>query len=601
MLIDGNHRPISNYGYQAVHQSAMHFLVLATDYDGTLAHDGVVDDNSIAALERLRNSGRRIVLVTGRHLPDLCKIFPRLELFDRVIVENGGVLYRPQTHEEKPLCPPPNEHFLSLLRDRNIPFSVGKTIVATWQPHDAAVLGAIRDLGLDLQVIFNKGSVMVLPSGVNKGTGLQAALDELEVSYHNVVSVGDAENDLSFMRLSACSVAVANALPSLKEHADIVTQKPRGEGVTELVDHLITDDLAVFDGKLSRHSISLGDRIREKTPTNGHEEDRQLLTSPRGASILIAGPSASGKSTAVAGILEELVQHGYQFCLIDPEGDYDGFTEALSFGSAKEPPDTKSIFRAMEFPKQSVVINLLGVKMDDRAGSFASLLPRIIDFRARSARPHWLIIDEAHHLLPSQWTPANAMVPQLLESTIFITVHPEHVAKAALQSIDIVMAIGKTPAQTFRSFAEVLGIKPPSRKVAELNQGEALVWLPKHGEDLIRVKAPRGTRERLRHMRQYAEGELSPDQSFYFRGPESKLNLRAQNLKTFLQLAEGVDDDTWMFHLRNGDYSTWFETIVKDDELKRQAAEIERDHNLSAQESRDRIKQAVEARYTAPA
>jgi hypothetical protein len=402
--------------------------------------------------------------------------------------------------------------------------------------------------------------------------------------------------------LSACSVAVANALPSLKEHADVVMEKPRGEGVTELIDHLIEDDLAVFDAKLSRHSISLGDRIPEKTPsTNGHEEGQQLLVISLGASILVAGPSASGKSTAVAGILELFLQHSYQFCLIDPEGDYDGFTDALSFGSAKEPPDTKAVFRALEFPKQSVVVNLLGVKMDDRAEYFATLLPHIIDLRARSARPHWFIIDEAHHLLPSSWTPANAMVPQLLESTILITVHPEHVAKAALRSIDIVMAIGKTPAETFRSFAQALEIKPPSHKFAELSQGEALVWFPKHREDLVPVKAPRSTRERLRHVRQYAEGELSPDQSFYFRGRESKLNLRAQNLKTFLQLAEGVDDETWMFHLRNGDYSTWFETIVKDNELKRQAAEIESDQNISAQESRERIKQAVEARYTAPA
>jgi len=242
----------------------MHFLVLATDYDGTLAHGGVVDDNTVGALERLRSSGRRVVLVTGRHLPDLCNIFPRLELFDRVIVENGGLLYRPQTREQKPLCPPPNERFVSLLRERNVPFAVGRTIVATWQPHDTAVLAAIRDLGLDLQVIFNKGSVMVLPSGINKGTGLQEALDELGVSYHNVVSVGDAENDLSFMRLSACSVAVGNALPSLKENADVVIDKPRGEGVTALIDQLISDDLAAFDGKLGRHSISLGVRTKEK-------------------------------------------------------------------------------------------------------------------------------------------------------------------------------------------------------------------------------------------------------------------------------------------------------------------------------------------------
>ena len=579
----------------------MHFLVLAADYDGTLAHDGIVNENTVRALERLRNSGRRIVLVTGRHLPDLAKIFPRLELFDRVVVENGGLLYRPETREQKLLCPPPNQRFVTLLGERSVPFAVGRTIVATWQPHDVEVLAAIRDLGLDLQLIFNKGSVMVLPSGVNKGTGLQAAVHELGISYHNVVSVGDAENDLSFMRLSGCSIAVANALPSLKEHADVVLAKPRGEGVTELIDDLIADDLATVDAKLARHSISLGVRIEQENTGNGCHDDEHLLVSPRGASILVAGPSASGKSTAVAGVLEQLVEHGYQFCLIDPEGDYDGFNAALSFGNANEPPDTKALFRAMESPEQSAIVNLLSVAVDDRAGFFAGLLPHIVDLRARCARPHWLIIDEAHHLLPSSWTPATSTVPQLLESTILVTVHPEHVAKAALQLVEIVIAIGKSPMQVFRSLAAAIEIQPPSVRGPELQQGEALGWFTKRKGEVVHVTAPRARGERLRHLRLYAEGELSAEQSFYFRGPESKLKLRAQNLKMFLQLAEGVDDETWMFHLRNGDYSAWFESKIKDDELKRQAAQVEQDPDATPQDSRERIKLAVEARYTAPA
>lgn len=493
----------------------MHFLLLATDYDGTLAHDGLVDERTVTALERLGYSGRRIVLVTGRHLPDLHQVFPRLELFDRVVVENGGLLYRPETREQKLLCPPPNEKFVALLRERNIPFVLGRTIVATWRPHDTDVLAAIRDLGLDLQVIFNKGSVMVLPSGINKGTGLQTALDELGISYHNVAAVGDAENDLSFLRLSACSVAVANALPSLKEHADVVMDKPRGEGVTELIDHLITDDLAGFAGIAKRHSVSLGIRMREQsTTTNGHQREEQLWVSPRGASILIAGPSASGKSTTVAGILEQLVQHEYQFCLIDPEGDYDGFTDALSFGSEKESPDGRAVLRAMELPRQSVIVNLLGVPLDDRAGCFVSLLPSILDLRARYGRPHWLIIDEAHHLLPSSRTIANVTVPQLFESAILITVHPEHVDKAALQWIDTVIAIGKSPAEVFRAFAHAAEMAPPSSEGVEPGLGEALVWFPRSGADVIRVKAPRSTRERVRHIRLYAEGELSVEQSF---------------------------------------------------------------------------------------
>ena len=46
----------------------MHYLALASDYDGTLATDGRVDNATIAALERLRDSGRRLLLVTGREL-----------------------------------------------------------------------------------------------------------------------------------------------------------------------------------------------------------------------------------------------------------------------------------------------------------------------------------------------------------------------------------------------------------------------------------------------------------------------------------------------------------------------------------------------------
>lgn len=573
----------------------MYFILLATDYDGTLAHDGVVDNETLNALERLRVSGRKLLLVTGRHLPDLVSIFPRLDLFDRVIVENGGVLYNPHTREEKLLCEPPNPRFLAALREKNIPFSAGRTIVATWRPNDTAVLETIRDLGLDLQVIFNKESVMVLPSGVNKGTALDHALDELGISRHNVVSVGDAENDLPFLRMSGCSAAVSNALTSLKEHADLVLEKPRGEGVTELIDWILADDLAKFDHRLQRHSISLGQRLDEKSG------EAQALVSPRGAGILVAGSSGSGKSTAVAGVLEQLVECGYQFCLIDPEGDYDGFTDALSFGNAKEAPDRKALFRALESPERNAVVNLLGVSLDDRAAYFASILPRIQDLRTRTARPHWLIIDEAHHMLPSSWSPANATAPQLLESTILITVHPEHVAPAALKAIDIVVAIGKSPIEVLRAFARVVEIKSPSFADGDLAPGEALIWFLKANREPVLVRTPRSRGQRLRHLKQYAEGELSPQQSFYFRGPESKLNLRAQNLKMFLQLAEGVDDETWMYHLRNGDYSTWFESMIKDAELTAQAAEIEQAKHASAQDSRQRIKEAIEARYTAPA
>src|SRR5512135_3685999 len=171
----------------------MRYLALATDYDGTLAHCGRVDEPTLTALERLRESGRKLILVTGRMLPELLRDFPRIDLFDYVVAENGALTYRPETREEEAIGERPPDAFVEALRARGVePVSVGRVIVATCVPHETAVLQVIHEMGLELQVIFNKGSVMVLPSGVNKATGLAAVLDKLHLSPHNVVGVGDA-------------------------------------------------------------------------------------------------------------------------------------------------------------------------------------------------------------------------------------------------------------------------------------------------------------------------------------------------------------------------------------------------------------------------
>ena len=223
----------------------MRYFALATDYDGTLAHDGIVSPPTIAALEQLRGTGRRLILVTGRELDDLLRVFPRIDLFDHVVAENGALLYTPATREEQPLGEAPPAELVAALRAQNIaPLSVGRVIVATWTPHETVVLQTIRDLGLELQVIFNKGAVMVLPSGTNKATGLTAALKELGISPRHVVAIGDAENDHALLDAVATGVAVANAVPMLLARADLVTAGDHGQGVIELIDHLLANDLA---------------------------------------------------------------------------------------------------------------------------------------------------------------------------------------------------------------------------------------------------------------------------------------------------------------------------------------------------------------------
>src|ERR1019366_6327694 len=195
----------------------MRYHVLACDYDGTLATDGRVGPATVKALERLLATGRKLVLVTGRELDQLLDIFPEIHFFASLVAENGALLYDPASKAEKVLCKAPPEAFVSTLRARGVaPISVGRVIVATWRPHEAAVLDTIRELGLEMQVIFNKDAVMVLPSGVNKATGLSAALAQLGYSAHETVGVGDAENDHALLGLCECGAAVANALPGLK-------------------------------------------------------------------------------------------------------------------------------------------------------------------------------------------------------------------------------------------------------------------------------------------------------------------------------------------------------------------------------------------------
>ena len=193
----------------------MRYLALASDYDGTLASDGQVSDVTLQALKSFRATGRKLILVSGRVLADLARVFPRIDLFEMVVAENGAVLYRPADDSKTAASGKIPRSFIDELKARGVsPLDEGEVIVATWEPNEIKVLSAIRDLGLELDVIFNKGAVMILPAGVNKGSGLSAALKDLQLSAHNVVGIGDAENDHAFLQLCECSVAVANALPN---------------------------------------------------------------------------------------------------------------------------------------------------------------------------------------------------------------------------------------------------------------------------------------------------------------------------------------------------------------------------------------------------
>jgi HAD superfamily hydrolase (TIGR01484 family) len=569
----------------------MRYLALCCDYDGTLATHGKLLPGTIEALERLIASGRRLLMVTGRELDDLQSVCERLDLFEYVIAENGALLYHPATRAEHALAPRPPEKFIATLRKRGVErVSQGRVIVATWEPHETTVLETIRDLGLELQVIFNKGAVMVLPAGINKATGLASALERLGLSAHNAVGIGDAENDHALLRSCEFSAAVANALPTLKDAADIVTEQDHGAGVVELIDALLRDDLTSYEDRLTRHHILVG------TAENGTE----IKLPPHGQNVLLIGTSGSGKSTLATGFLERLAEQKYTFCVIDPEGDYDTFAGAITIGAPTRPPAVNEVAQLLAKPDTSCIVNLVGLQIADRPSFFASLAPRLQELRARSGRPHWILIDEAHHVLPAEWEPGPLALPEKLSGVIEISVHPDLIAPKALCDVKTLIVVGKNPDVAFRELGKARGKPVPDVDGNELEPGHALLW--NVGTEVpVHLKIAPSHTERRRHTRKYAEGELPPDRSFFFKGPDKKLNLRARNLIQFLQLAEGVDDDTWMHHLNAGDYSAWIRQCIKDSGLAATIRSVEQAGDLSPAESRDRVREAVEEQYTLPA
>jgi HAD superfamily hydrolase (TIGR01484 family) len=563
----------------------MYFHALAADYDGTLAEHGAVRQETIDALRRLRATGRRLVLVTGREMEDLRHAFPEMALFDRIVAENGGVLYDPATGQERALAPAPPRPFVQRLMELGVePISVGRTIVATWSPHEKAVLSALAELGLELQITFNKGAVMVLPTGVNKATGLKAALEELQLSTLNVVGVGDAENDHAFLRTCGASAAVANALTSVKLASDVVLAADHGEGVVELIDRIIGEDSGLLP------SSRLGPELC--TDRGGGE----FHLGPHD-SLLISGGSGSGKSRFVTLLAERMLEKGQEFCIIDPEGDYDTLEGAIKIGDEQWPPSIDETVQLLGRTDLSIVVSTLALDLAGRRRLFERLLPALLDLRERTGRPHWLIVDEAHHFLPQIDGEASAALGRHLEGVVLVTIDPRWLAPEVLKQVDILLALGRGAPGILRTFARATGLQAPSSRACRpdeallLLRGEAAAPRP------VRTGNPRQSHER--HRGKYALGNVGHKRSFHFtNGAGSSLGA-ARNLAEFVSLAQAVPDAVWDRHLHAGDFGAWFLDVIRDEVLAQQAILLAEEAS-NADRTRRRIIDSIRERYVIP-
>jgi hypothetical protein len=247
------------------------------------------------------------------------------------------------------------------------------------------------------------------------------------------------------------------------------------------------------------------------------------------------------------------------------------------------------------------VLNLSGLSMNDKVAYATHALGAVAAVRSSNGLPHWLIVDEAHHIAPADGSSAVELLLPAAESLALITLSADRLAREARRAVT---AVASTDVEAFREALATLradritGARLPDVPGGALERGEAvLASLAAGTARVTRFTVTRRQIEHRRHVRKYVEGELPPDRSFYFRGPRSELKLRAVNLKRFCELAEGVDEATWAHHLRGRDYSAWMRTMIKDAELADEVAALEANGG-APDESRRRVLEAVRRRYS---
>ena len=275
-------------------------------------------------------------------------------------------------------------------------------------------------------------------------------------------------------------------------------------------------------------------------------------------------------------------------------------TRQASSGTANAPPEPEEILGLCEDPYHHIVVNMVGVRRNHRPDYFEELLPRILELRRRLGHPHWIIVDEAHHVIPSSRASSTELLPEDISGFMFITVELDHILPAILPRIDILLAVGNESRSIVEKVGNMTGSEPPRLDRNDL-AAPAIFWSLKDDGVATRFTPSLPSIEKQRHILKYAKGDLPAESSFYFKGPGNRLNIRVQNLMLFIQIAQGIDEETWLYHLRSGDYSRWFREGIKDNELAEMTEEIENDPEISPSESLDQIKTLIEDRYTLPA
>lgn len=570
----------------------MYCRVFACDFDGTTAINGQLAPEIAAALGRARAHGIVTLLVTGRVLEDVQALCADLSMFDAVVAENGALIWLCAAGRMIQLGEAPPDQFLGELRARGVPFHVGTVIVGTWDSHVNEVLGSIRRFALDAQLIFNRAAMMVLPSGVNKATGVLRALEELGRSEKNLIAFGDAENDLPLFAMAEIAVAARDSVPAVAARADHQLSIPGGAGVARYINRCLDDG-----GKMAvpkRRQIVLGSAA-----------DGTAVGLPASEpSVMITGDPRSGKSWLAGLVAEQLIEQGYRLCIIDPEGDHVSLGQrprVLHLGGDLRLPDPPALPRVFRDQPVSVVVSLAGMSSADQVKYVNDVLCELQRYAVVTGMPHWIVIDEAQYFFHD---PAPCRVLTTAPASfIFSTYRPSLVADAVYSSVQAHLMM-RTVVEEERYFiTSLLRTRGPS----DLSPGDALAALGPSEVGLL-LEDPSGSRwqpfipgKRLtahaHHASKYADTRLPDHKAFRFLDADGSPVWVAHSVSEFHEAVQTVPSESLRHHLIQADFSRWANDVLGDQELARGLHKLERATAAGAAPDRGEILAHLESQY----
>jgi hydroxymethylpyrimidine pyrophosphatase-like HAD family hydrolase len=533
----------------------MRFTAVACDYDGTLASHDRVAAPTVGALERVRAAGLRLLLVTGRTFFELTRVCDRLDLFDAVVAENGGVLYFPAEGRICDMAVEPPPRLLAELDRRGVPYQVGRVVIGTTRDYEGDVRAALSASGVTLALVPNRAALMLLPVGVHKGTSVRDVIRMLGLSARDVLALGDAENDADLFDACGFSGCPGDAVEELKGRADWVFAGENGTAITGALARIV-------DGRLilpstERHRIRLGWAAPTAEP---------VVVPGRDVNVLIQGDPHSGKSWLAGALVERLVGERYATCVIDPEGDYHVLAAlpGVTWLPVQRAAEWSEVLAAMrQDPSATVVADVSAADHADKVQLVATGLARLRAFRAERGFPHWVVLDEAHYWLHAEGVPAE-IFRAADKGYCFVTHRASWLRAAVVESIDVFVL-----ARTTR--LEELAFLGAHMSAAGLGAAPTLparqFLLAPRGGDAVTFKAPPRLTSHVRHLGKYTERPLAPHHRFVFRLPGGTPVAMAATLGEFVAAVVSVDEAVLAQHAAQGDFSRWMVDVFDDRQL----------------------------------